>query len=421
MIDVLGVILGGGRGARLDPLTRYRAKPAVPIGCKYRLVDVPISNCLHCGIDRVYILTQFNSRSLNRHVSQTYLPHTLSASFVEILAAQQSYKRDDWYQGTADAVRQNLDAFDVPNVRDLLILSGDQLYRMDFVEMIHFHRETEADLTVALHPVARDEASRFGLVKLDENNRVVRFEEKPEDPAVLDEMASDPKALERFGWTDAGRCFLASMGIYAIRHAKSETILNEVRGDDFGRDVFPYAVKHRPVYGVVHGGYWEDIGTIRSFFDANLAMADTNPPFNFYDPLQPVFTRPRFLPPARVVDAELREAMLADGCLVEGARLDRAMLGVRAVIQKNVVLENVIHMGAESYDDRSRSTKKVPLGIGEGTVIRNAIIDKDTRIGKGVELINAAGHEEYQSDEICVREGIIVVPRRTALPDGYTF
>ncbi|MBN2489989.1 MAG: NTP transferase domain-containing protein [Planctomycetes bacterium] len=421
MMEVLGVILGGGRGTRLDPLTRYRAKPAVPIGCKYRLVDVPISNCLYCGIDRVYILTQFNSRSLNRHVGQAYPPHAFSASFVEILAAQQSLTREDWYQGTADAVRQNLDAFALPHVRDLLILSGDQLYRLDFVEMVQFHRQTEADMTVALHPVARAEAPRFGLVKLDRDSRVVRFEEKPKDARVLDEMASDREALRRFGVGDGARCYLASMGIYAIRAAASEAVLREVAGDDFGRDVFPFAIHHRPVFGYVYGGYWEDIGTIRSFFDANLAMTDTDPAFNFYDPHRPVYTRPRFLPPARVFRAEITNALLADGGQVEGARLVRAMLGVRSVIRKNVVLENVIHMGAEFYDEPAGPAHAVPLGVGDGSIITNAIIDKDTRIGRGVELVNAAGHVHYESDEICVREGIIVVPRRTTLPDGYTF
>lgn len=420
MYDVLGVILGGGRGTRLDPLTSYRAKPAVPIGCKYRLVDVPISNCLHCGIDRVYILTQFNSRSLNRHVGQTYQSSQLSNSFVEILAAQQSYAREDWYQGTADAVRQNLDAFDLPNVRDLLILSGDQLYRMDFGAMIRFHRDTEADMTVALHPVGREDASRFGLVKLDENNRVVRFEEKPDDPAVLDEMASDPKALERFGLPDPEKPYLASMGIYAIRQAVSSTILAEVKGDDFGRDVFPYSIDHRPVFGYVYAGYWEDIGTIRSFFDANLAMAATDPPFNFYDPAQPVYTRPRFLPPARVLEATCTESMLADGCQVDGAKLDRVMLGVRAVVRRGAVLENVIHMGAEFYGELDDDSDRMPLGVGEGAVIRNAIVDKDTRIGRDVKLVNAAGHDEYEDEFACVREGIIVVPRRKTIPDGYS-
>jgi len=421
MIEVLGIILGGGRGTRLDPLTRYRAKPAVPIGCKYRLVDVPISNCLHSGINRIYILTQFNSRSLHRHVARSYTPHTFSAAFVEVLAAQQSYAREEWYQGTADAVRQNLDAFDLPGVRDLVILSGDQLYRMNFGEMVRFHQERESDLTVALHPVRREEASRFGLVKLDPSNRVVRFEEKPTDDRLLDEMASSPEALEQFGFTDPDRPYVASMGIYALRNAVSEEILNEVEGDDFGKDVFPFAVGRRPVYGFVHDGYWEDIGTIRSFFDANLALADLEPAFNFYDRLLPVYTRPRFLPPARVINANINSAMLADGCLVEGARLNRAMLGLRACIQKNVIMENVIHMGADLYDERSRIGNQIPLGVGEGSIIRNAILDKDTRIGRGVELVNAAGLEEYNSEEICVREGIIVVPRRTVLPDGFTF
>ncbi len=421
MIDVLAIILGGGRGTRLDPLTRYRAKPAVPIGTKYRLVDVPISNCLHSGVSRIFILTQFNSRSLNRHVARSYTTHIFSAAFVEILAAQQSYTREDWYLGTADAVRQNLDAFDLPDVRDLLILSGDQLYRMNFGSMVRFHRQSEADLTVAVYPVDRASASRFGLVKLDEENRVVRFEEKPKDDRILDEMASSRKALACFGFNDPNRRYLASMGIYLIRNGESGRILKEVEGHDFGKDVFPFTVGRRPVFGYVHGGYWEDIGTIRSFFEANLAMADLDPPFNFYDRLEPVYTRPRFLPPTRIIDAKLNVAMLADGCLVEGARLNRALLGVRTCIQKNVILENVIHMGADSYDDREHLEGKVPFGVGEGTIIRNAILDKDTRIGRGVELVNAAGHEDYTSEEICVREGIIVVPRRTQLPDGYTF
>jgi glucose-1-phosphate adenylyltransferase len=257
-------------------------------------------------------------------------------------------------------------------------------------------------------------------VKLDEHNRVVRFEEKPKDPAVLDEMASDPKALERFDLNDPSRPYLASMGIYAIRQAVSSEILGEVKGDDFGRDVFPYSIDRRPVFGYVYSGYWEDIGTIRSFFDSNLAMARTDPSFDFYDPGQPVYTRPRFLPPARALDAECRESMLADGCQVHGAKLDGVMLGVRAVVRRGAVLENVIHMGAEFYDEQIDESGNLPLGVGEGAEIRNAIVDKDTRIGRDVKLVNAAGHEEYEDDYVCVREGIIVVPRRNVVPDGYT-
>lgn len=421
MLDVLGVILGGGRGSRLNPLTRHRAKPAVPIGCKYRLVDVPISNCLHSGINRIFILTQFNSRSLNQHVSRTYTPHTFSTAFVDILAAQQSLTREDWYQGTADAVRQNLDAFDQPNVRDLLILSGDQLYRMHFDDMTKFHRKRDADMTVAVYPVSREDASRFGVVKLDEHHRIVRFHEKPQDPSVLDGMESSPSVLERFGSSDPERKYLASMGIYAIRKREAGVILEEIEGDDFGRDVFPNSIDRRPVYGFVYNGYWEDIGTVRSFFDANLQMAEPEAPFNFYDPLQPIFTRPRFLPAACVQKANLASCMISDGCLVEGATLNRVMLGVRAVIRNDVVLENVINMGAEFYDDGKAFSGEVPLGVGEGSVIKNAIIDKDARIGKNVELINAEGHTEYESEILCVRDGVIVVPRRTTLPDGFRF
>lgn len=419
MLDVLGVILGGGRGSRLNPLTRYRAKPAVPIGCKYRLVDVPISNCLHSGVNRIFILTQFNSRSLNQHVARTYTPHTFSTAFVDVLAAQQSFAREDWYQGTADAVRQNLDAFDQPNVRDLLILSGDQLYRMPFDWMIKFHRKRDAHMTVAVYPVTREEASRFGVVKLDEAQRIVRFEEKPQDSAVLDEMRSSDDVLQRFGPVAPERQYLASMGIYAIRQSVSGAVLSEVDGDDFGRDVFPRSIGRRPVYGFIYDGYWEDIGTIRSFFDANLAMAAPDAAFNFYDALQPIYTRPRFLPPARILDARVSHAMIADGCQVTGASLDHVLLGVRGVVRNDVTLENVIHMGAEFYDEAGHDG--MPLGVGEGSVIRNAILDKDTRIGRGVELVNADGHEEYESEELCVRDGIIVVPRRTTLPDGYKF
>ena len=421
MLDVLGVILGGGRGSRLNPLTRYRAKPAVPIGCKYRLVDVPISNCLHSGINRIFILTQFNSRSLNQHVSRTYTPHTFSTAFVDVLAAQQSLTREDWYQGTADAVRQNLDAFDQPNVRDLLILSGDQLYRMQFDEMIKSHRKREADMTVAVYPVDREAASRFGVVKLDENYRIVRFHEKPQDPRILDDMESSPAVLKRFGSTDPNRKYLASMGIYAIRKGEADKILKEIEGDDFGRDVFPNSIARRPVYGFLYNGYWEDIGTVRSFFEANLLMAAPDAPFNFYDPLKPIYTRPRFLPAARVQKAKLASCMMSDGCLVEGADLNRVMLGVRAVIRNDVLLDNVIHMGAEFYDDGDAFQGGVPLGVGSGSVIKNAIIDKDTRIGRNVELVNAEGHEEYESEVLCVRDGIIVVPRRTTLPDGFRF
>ena len=408
--DVLGLILGGGRGTRLWPLTKLRAKPAVPIGGKYRLVDIPLSNCLNSGIQRIAVLTQFNSVSLHRHISQTYHFDFFHAGWVQILAAEQTVSSEDWYQGTADAVRKQLFEIEVTGARDVLVLAGDHLYRMDYSRLIEKHRDSSADVTVAVNPVSAQDASRFGILKLSSDENIDAFIEKPtDDDALVEFVSRDDPDLPYWG----------SMGIYLFRTPVLHALLDSDH-DDFGGDVIPAAIDSHRVYGFPFDGYWEDIGTIRTFFHANLKLAQPNPPFNFHDPNHPIYTHPRFLPGSRIYDVMLDRVKLADGCIVEGAEIRNAVIGIRSVIGDDVVIRDTVMLGADYYDEKARHKVpgEPPVGIGRGSNIRGAIIDKNARIGEDVVIEPFPVGTERDEGDWFVRDGIVVVPKNGVIHDG---
>jgi glucose-1-phosphate adenylyltransferase len=418
MRDVVTAILGGGQGARLFPLTQFRAKPAVPVAGKFRLIDIPISNSLHAGIDRIYVLTQFNSASLHRHISQTYRFDVFSRGFVNILAAEQSVMNRDWYQGTADAVRQNMARLEYVGPSEVLVLSGDQLYRMDLRRFVGWHRENKADLTVAVSAVPKQAASAFGVMKIDGTGRIVDFVEKPSDPAVLDELVVPEATLERLGFPLSGELCLASMGIYVFRPEVLTDLLDNSPGTDFGREIIPLAVKNRRVFGFGYPGYWRDIGTIRAFHDANLELTQPVPPLDLFSPETPFFTHPRFLPGTKIDDCSVEQSLVCEGSVLSGARVSQSVIGIRAVVRRGSIVERSIVMGANRYEWHSPEEGLPELGIGRDCVIRNAILDLDTRIGDGVQLLNAEGIQEADGENYSIRGGVIVVPKGTHIPAG---
>lgn len=423
--NVVAVILGGGAGTRLFPLTKERAKPAVPLGGKYRLVDVPISNCINSNIMQIFVLTQYNSASLNRHISRTYRFSSFSTGFVEVLAAEQRLDSPEWFQGTADAVRQTL-----PHIRDwrvntVLILSGDHLYRMDYRKFLDRHFETNADVTISVIPSRREDAEGFGLLKTDENGRIVEFKEKPKGDA-LDAMRVD---TTRFGLTpeeSEKRPFLASMGIYVFNYERLNELLSEENsGVDFGGEIIPAAIENLNVQAHLFTDYWEDIGTIRSFFEANLDLASPLPKFNFFNTQSPIYTRSRYLPPSKVHGCDIDNSMVSEGCILNGVTARRSIIGLRSRIDNDVKLENAIVMGADFFESFEEITANVSrniphIGIGENTVVRRAIIDKNARIGKNVQLINKNDVETFDGENGCyfIREGIIIVPKNATVQDG---
>lgn len=409
-------ILGGGQGTRLFPLTRDRAKPAVPLAGKFRLIDVPISNSLQAGIERIFVLTQFSSASLHRHIAQTYRFDAFSHGFVNILAAEQSVTSSDWYQGTADAVRQNLSRLEEMAVRDILILSGDQLYLMDLRGFVENHRRSEADLTIAVKPVPASEASSLGIMRIDRSGRIVEFVEKPRDPQVIGRLTLDAATIADLGLEAEPGMLLASMGIYAFRTAALSEILTASAADDFGKEVIPEAIEGSRVYAWVHTGYWKDIGTISAFHEANLDLAKTLPELDLYSEEFPIYTHPRFLPPCKVNHCQVSESILADGSILTAQRVHRSVIGIRSVLEEGSVVEESIVMGATSF--RRDGTSDVPVGIGRGCRLRRAIIDLDARIGDGSLLLNEAGVENLDGENYFIREGIIVVPRRASIPPG---
>jgi glucose-1-phosphate adenylyltransferase len=406
----VAVIMGGGAGTRLYPLTKDRAKPAVPLGGKYRLVDIPISNCLNSNLRQIYLLTQFNSSSLHRHVQQTYHFDHFSRGFVEILAAQQTPdEHAGWYQGTADAVRRNLHHFaNVPH-DVVVILSGDQLYRMDLKELIDDHVGSGADLTVSTIVVDREAAKGFGIMQTDTSGRIVRFVEKPKDDAVLDSM--------KMPGVEPGR-YLASMGIYVFNRSVLASALDNDKMD-FGKDIIPALIAERPVNAFVYEGYWEDIGTIKSFFLANLDLCQPLPHFNFYDMTAPIYSRPRFLPGSKVESCELDRVNMCDGCIVRGAKITNALIGIRSIIGTGVSMENVVMMGADYYEGQRPGKGGVPpLGVGDGTRIRNAIVDKNARIGRNCVITPEGKPDHVDGDNFYLRDGVIVVPKGAVVPDN---
>jgi glucose-1-phosphate adenylyltransferase len=416
------MILGGGRGQRLFPLTKDRSKPAVPIGAKFRFVDIPISNCINSGLLQIYVLTQFNSKSLNNHCALTYKFDAFTRGFVAVLAAEQRYDSEDWYQGTADAVRQNLRYIQDPVLERVLILSGDQLYRMDYRDLLRTHQETEADATVAVLPVSREDATRFGILKVGPSGRIVDFAEKPKDPGVLDRFSLTSKEAARLGVDGQKNTLLGSMGIYVFQKAALERLL-EGTETDFGTHVFPRALQQMKVFAHVFDGYWSDIGTIRSFYEANLALTDPKPAFSFYDPDRPIYTHPRFLPPSSIERATLRQVLLSEGCVVYGAEIERSVVGIRSVIQPGARIRDSVIFGADAFETaathEANARKRIPnVGIGRDCRIERAIIDKNARIGDGAILRNADGVAEMDGDGWYIRDGLIVVPKGATVQPG---
>ena len=417
--STLAIVMGGGAGSRLFPLTKDRSKPAVPLAGKYRLVDIPISNCLNSGLRQVYVLTQFNSTSLHRHINSSYKFDNFSKSFVEILAAQQTPEGARWYQGTADAVRQNLRDFLNRPYEHFLILSGDQLYRMDYAHLLHEHVRTGADITLGTTPVDRAAASGFGIMHSHPDRRIFRFEEKPKDPALLDELTIPPELLAELGLSRKAERYQASMGIYVFNRQVLIDSLNNDH-DDFGKHILPDALKTHKVFAYIFQGYWEDIGTVRAFFEANLALTDTLPPYNFFDRLAPIYTHPRFLPASKINAATVRHAIISDGCIISDAHVDRAVIGVRSVIESGATIRNSFIMGADYYEDEApdKTPGAPPLGIGRNAVIDRAIIDKNARIGQGVVITPDGKAPNVDGDNFYIRDGVVVIPKGAVIPDG---
>lgn len=425
MQEVLTLVLGGGRGTRLYPLTKYRSKPAVPVAGKYRLIDIPLSNCLNSGMNHIYVLTQFNSVSLHRHIRRTYIFDPFCDGFVEILAAQQTLTTEKWYQGTADAVRQNLRHVEQPGVRFVLILSGDQLYRMDFRKMLETHLRTGADVTIGAVPVSREAASGLGIMRLDDTGRVVGFLEKPKTAEELEHVRTDRSWLRDRGIEPHNREFLASMGIYLFTRQRLFDCLEKTPYQDFGKEVFPAAIRSFRVYVHLFDGYWEDIGTIGSFYHANLGLASQRPPLSLFSPDLPIFTRARFLPPSRLDGVTVRNSLVADGCQIgAGSVVENSIIGLRSLIGRNVIIRNSIIMGNDFYEPpQSFSPAGVPpLGIGDDCIIDGAIVDKNCHIGDGVRIVNSSGIQELEETPYgMVRDGIVVVPKGTVIPSGVVF
>jgi glucose-1-phosphate adenylyltransferase len=409
--NILGVIMGGGRGSRLYPLTRDRAKPAVPIAGKYRLIDIPISNCINSGIHNIAVLTQYNSVSLHRHITQTYNFDAFHRGYVQIWAAEQTPRGESWYQGTADAVRKQL--FEIRSTRTeyVLILAGDHLYRMDYGEMAHYHWENGADITVAVQPASAEEASRLGLLKRNEDDCWISdFVEKPKDPKVLKKFVSR---------NDPQMPYLASMGIYLFNMDVLIEALESGSDDDFGGEVLPKAIHSHKVCGFDFEGYWADIGTMRTFYDVNLMLAHPESPFDFNDPSFRIYSRPRFLPGTKIDGATLENVMIADGCIIGKAEIQNAVIGLRSQIQDGVVLRDTVLMGADYYDNPEEMSKSgIPLGIGKNSVIEGALIDKNARIGKGVIIKPFPADIEIDGEDWVVQDGIVVIPKRSVIPDG---
>ena len=428
MKRVLAIILGGGAGTRLYPLTKLRAKPAVPLGAKYRLIDIPISNCINSEIEKIYVLTQFNSASLNRHITRTYAAASagFSQGFVEVLAAQQTPESGNWFEGTADAVRKYRWLFDEWDVDQYIILSGDHLYRMNYGDFIERHRQSEADITLSVVPVAEDGASEFGLMKIDKGGRVISFSEKPKD-AALKAMAVDTTVLGLSAERAQEMPYIASMGIYVFEKKVLHDLLNEApERTDFGREVLPAALQRYNVQAYLFDGYWEDIGTIDAFYHANLALTEQpDPPFSFYDEKAPIHTRSRWLPPSKLLDTEVTESMVGEGCILKECTIKRSVIGIRSRIETGCVIDSTLFMGADLYESpaerqQNLETGKVSLGIGANTTIQKAIVDKNARIGSNVQIINKDHVTECDREELgfVIRNEIVVVIKNATIPDG---
>jgi len=425
MMAVKTIILGGGRGTRLFPLTLERAKPAVGFAGKYRLIDIPISNCINSGLKHVFVLTQFLSASLHRHIMQTYQFDTFSGGFIDILAAEQTPHRSDWYQGTADAVRATLRHTTYYHSDQMLILSGDHLYRMDYGDLVRRHRETGADITICVYPASRAEAPRMGLMQVSRDGRVEEFVEKPSDPLVLERFRA-PQALFRANGLDPGPDrYLASMGVYVFEPSVLAACLEDRSQTDFGKEIIPAAIPRFRVMAYPFAGYWMDIGTVSSFYEANISLAQPEPPFRLYHPRWPFYTRARSLPPNRIMQSEIRDSLVAEGSDINGARITDSIVGVRSMIRQGTHLEEVVMLGADFYEDEEvlsrweKPDRRLPhLGIGRDCVIQKAIIDKNARIGDGVRILARPGARDVQTETYWVRDGITVIPKGAVIEPG---
>ena len=413
MKDTLGVIMGGGAGTRLYPLTKLRAKPAVPLAGYYRLIDIPMSNCINSGINGIYVLTQFNSVSLHRHVVRTYQFDTFSGGWVRILAAEQTPGNESWYQGTADALRKQLFQLQVPEPRNIVILAGDHLYRMDYSLFVQFHESSQADITIAAQPVTAADALRLGILKADSDGRISEWREKP-SAEELPSLASG----------DGKKPYLASMGIYVFGAKSLVDTLREESGSDFGSEIIPAAIKKGlRVYTYPFKGYWEDIGTMRAFYEANLAFARPNPPFDFFAPEWPIYTRPRYLSGSRVLDSSVRRVVLAPGCRLDNATVADSIVGLRSIINPGAHLGKVVMMGADYYEtmaqiEQNRRLGLPDMGVGEGSVIENAILDKNVRIGRNVVIRGDRHAEDLATENYVIKDGLVIVPKSVVIPDG---
>ncbi len=411
MQDVLGLILGGGRGTRLYPLTKKRAKPAVPLAGKYRLIDIPISNCLHSGIDKIDILTQFKSASLHRHIFRTYHRDKFTEGWVEILAAEQTLEDTHWYQGTADAVRQQLVEIRAADTEYVIILAGDHLYRMDYSKYLQFHVDNDADITLAVQPVSAEAAPALGILKRAKDGEIVSFTEKPA-PDQLDGLESIP----------GDKPYMASMGIYVFS-TKLLFELLETPGDDFGKEIIPAAMPERKVMGYIFDDFWADIGTIRRFYEVNLALTSPDRPFDLNAPHRPIYTHARFLPPSEAHGSELNQVLLGDGCQIYDSKVTNSVIGLRSIVGPDVVVESSVLMGADYYEtdeekQKNRELGRPDVGIGEGSVIECAIIDKNARIGRNVHIRHLPDRPDKETADWVAKEGLVIVPKSAIIPDG---
>jgi glucose-1-phosphate adenylyltransferase len=422
--DVISVILGGGVGKRLHPLTRQRAKPAVPLGGKYRLIDIPVSNCINSDINRIFILTQYNSASLNRHIARTYRFSPFTNGFVEVLAAEMTPESPDWFQGTADAVRQIFYHLEDHPGDTVLILSGDHLYRMDYRDFLARHEQTDADITISVTAARANEASEFGLLKIADTGRIIKFREKPTGEA-LESMRVDTTRLGLSAGEAAERPFLASMGIYIFRKELLKRLLMEemAAAIDFGKEIIPRSLKDFNVQAHLFDGYWEDIGTIGAFYRANIEMTLPLPPFNFFDAEAPVYTRPRYLPGSKLLDCHIQSSIITEGCIINGATITDSVIGIRSRIEHGSRIEGVLMMGADEYQTieemQSDANRNHPrIGIGRNCYLRRAIIDKNARIGSGVRIVNEQNLQEADGDGYFIRDGIVIIPKGGVIYDG---
>jgi glucose-1-phosphate adenylyltransferase len=413
--NTLCIIMGGGRGKRMEPLTRYRSKPAVPLGGNYRLIDIPISNCLNSGFNKILVLTQYNSESLNKHIFRTYKLDTFFGGFVEILAAEQSYEKTEWFQGTADSVRRAMPHIHDPKIDEVIVLSGDQLYNMDLRELQGIHQRSGADITVACHPEPVENIHGFGVMNVDVHNRIMSFVEKPKDAALVKDALVQIEGKPRY---------LASMGIYIFKKdVLTELLRQDPSQTDFGKEIIPAAIRTRKVHAYTFSDYWSDIGTIGSYYDASLMLTDYTPAFNLYNEDWQIFTRPRYLPPAKILECQIHQSIISEGCIIEESVIRRSLIGVRSVIGNNTRIVESIVTGNDSFessqDRASKIERGIPLiGIGRDCEIRKAIIDKNVSIGDGVKIVNRNGATDEDGDKYSIRDGIVVIHKSAVIPSG---